>query len=461
MILPNRQHDASNSAWRRRIRVAWLSIALLTIAVAATASATPKDQLQSEIQIIWSQHKAYVVAALVVIAAQLGFIGALLAERRGRRTAESALRRAEGRNSALLRTIPDLMFVLSPDGVYLDYSTHDERELFIPPDQFLGKHIRDVLPADVAQSLEPRLREVMNSDGPVSYEYTLSIGGSDRHFEARLLRCDNDTIICIVRDITANRAAAEQLHQTQAKLAQADRVRALGELATGIAHEVSQPLSAMITNARAGLRRLDASCPPEELRSVLDDVVADGKRAADVITRVRGLAKQTPMRPVSLDVNEVVDDVIALSRPLLRERHVRLEIQRVPELPPVTGDRIQLQQVLLNLVINAADAMRAANVQSRVLEIRTLGHDGHVTVLVHDSGPGLSEASVRRIFTPFFTTKPDGMGVGLSISRAIAEAHGGHLHLKSNSDDGATFELELPIASTRADAHTSTHRIGA
>lgn len=433
--------------WSRWIRILLLSVLLSAAAVAVASSSTFGEGLESVAsEAIWSLHKTYVIATLVLIVAQFGLIGGLLAERRWRRDAERALRRTEARNSALLRTIPDLMFVLSPDGVYLDYNAQEQSDLFVPPDQFLGKHMRDVLPPDLAESLAPRLREAMTAEGPLSHEYTLSIGGADRHFEARLMRCDNDTIICIVRDITATREAAEQLHQTQQELAQAARVRALGELATGIAHEVSQPLSAMITNARAGLRRLDAACPAEELRTVLKDVVADGKRATDVITRVRGLVKQAPMRSVSLDVNEVVDDVIALSRPLLRERQVRLEIERVPDLPPVTGDRIQLQQVLLNLVINATDAMRSVHAQSRVLEIRTLGHHGHVSVLVHDSGPGLSEASVRRIFTPFFTTKPDGMGVGLSISRSIVEAHGGQLNLKRNSDDGATFELELPIA---------------
>jgi C4-dicarboxylate-specific signal transduction histidine kinase len=446
--LPNRDHHVTTRKWRRRLRIPVRLVVLLAVAVAAVPSLTLQPQRASEAskRTIWSEHKEYVVAALAVIAAELGLIAGLLAERKWRRIAEGALRRTEARNSALLRTMPDLMFVMSPDGVYLDYNAHDQRELLVPPEAFLGKHMKDVLPVDLAQSLEPLLAEVMAADAPVSHEYTLPIGGTDRHFEARLMRCDNSTIICIVRDITANREAAEELHQTQLELAQATRVRSLGELATGIAHEVSQPLSAMMTNARAGLRRLDGSCPSEELRGVLNDIVADGKRASDVITRVRGLVKQTPMRPISLDVNDVVDDVLALSRPMLRERNVRLEIQRVPDLPPVTGDRIQLQQVLLNLVINAADAMRAVTAQSRVLEIRTARYDGHISVLVHDSGPGLSEASVRRIFTPFFTTKPDGMGVGLSISRSIVEAHGGQLNLKSNSDDGATFELELPVA---------------
>jgi C4-dicarboxylate-specific signal transduction histidine kinase len=223
-------------------------------------------------------------------------------------------------------------------------------------------------------------------------------------------------------------------------------VRSLGELATGIAHEVSQPLAAMITNARAGIRKLDHTCDVGEMRTLLQDIVADGQRASGVITRIRGLVKHTPMRLTRLDVNEVVDDVVGLSGPMLRQHQIKLDVDRWPGLPPVTGDRIQLQQVLLNLVINATDAMRTVHDRPRVLEIRTEQREGAIRIRVRDSGPGLTEGSVGRIFTPFFSTKPDGMGVGLSISRSIVEAHGGRLDLSNNSSAGATFELELPVA---------------
>jgi C4-dicarboxylate-specific signal transduction histidine kinase len=179
---------------------------------------------------------------------------------------------------------------------------------------------------------------------------------------------------------------------------------------------------------------------------VLHDIVADGQRAAGVITRIRGLVKHTPMRLARLDMNDVIDDVVSLSAPMLRQHHVRLDVDRRPSLPSVTGDRIQLQQVLLNLVINATDAMRSVTERARLLEIRTADGDGTVKVRVRDSGPGLPESSVQRIFTPFFSTKPEGMGVGLSISRSIVEAHGGRLNLVSNSTNGATFEMELPVA---------------
>jgi len=202
----------------------------------------------------------------------------------------------------------------------------------------------------------------------------------------------------------------------------------------------------MITNARAGIRKLDATCEAQEMRAVLQDIVADGQRASGVITRIRGLVKHTPMRLTRLDVNDVIEDVVGLSGPMLRQHQIKLDVDRGLDLPPVTGDRIQLQQVLLNLVINATDAMRSVSDRSRVLEIRTEQRDGAVRIRVSDSGPGLAEASVRRIFTPFFSTKPEGMGVGLSISRSIVEAHGGRLDLADNSSTGATFELELPVA---------------
>ena len=395
---------------------------------------------------LWSTHRSLVVGAMAIFIAQLVLITSLLAQHQRRRKAEGRLRRTEARNTAILRAVPDLMFVLSLDGVYLDYHAPSPDALFVPPEEFLGKHMRDVLPPELAQGFAPKLEQAATGEGPVSFEYSLPIGGAERHFESRIVRCDNDTVMCIVRDVTANHQAGEQLHQAQAELAQATRVHSLGELATGIAHEVNQPLAAIITNARAGLRRLEGSSSSVDLRDVLQDIVSDGKRATDVIARIRGLVKQLPTRPAPIDINEVVDDVVALSRRTLHQQHVAVEVNRAVDLPPVTGDRIQLQQVLLNLVLNATDAMRSVKEDARVLEISTARSNGIVRVTVQDSGPGLNEYSVRRIFTPFFTTKPDGMGVGLSISRSIVEAHGGRLALSGNSDRGATFEFELPVS---------------
>jgi len=432
------------NAQRWRAEAAVCAVLVVSGAYESTVFASQGDRVGASA--LWSEHKGFVVIALAVFVAQLALIAGLLAQRRRRQIAERNLRRAEARNSALLRTIPDLMFVLSRDGVYLDYNAPNPALLFVPPEQFLGKHIRDVLPRRLVDSFAPLLDEVMATEQPASLDYSLPIGGSDRHYEARLVRCDNDTIVCIVRDVTDRHRAAEELHQAQAELAHATRIRSLGELATGIAHEVSQPLAAMITNARAGIRKLDGTGAAEDMRAVLYDIVADGQRAAGVITRIRGLVKHTPMRLTRLDVADVIDDVVGLCGPMLRQHQIRLDLDRRRDLPPITGDRIQLQQVLLNLVINATDAMRSVNDRPRVLEIRTEQRETGVRIRVHDSGPGLTEASERRIFTPFFSTKAEGMGVGLSISRSIVEAHGGRLDLAVNSNTGATFEVELPVA---------------
>jgi C4-dicarboxylate-specific signal transduction histidine kinase len=252
----------------------------------------------------------------------------------------------------------------------------------------------------------------------------------------------------IVRDVTKRHQSEEALHRAQAELAQATRLGALGELAASIAHEVNQPLSAIITNARACLRQLDASpVDVQVVRDVLHDVVSDGRRATDVISRIRGMVKQAPQHRGAVSVNDVIENVIALSRRLLRERRVHLHLTLADDLPMVAGDRVQLQQVLLNLVLNAADAMQATMPRARTLRIRSDRCPHGIVVSVADSGCGFSDDHLRQVFTPFFTTKPEGMGIGLSISRSIVEAHGGRLNLTQNSHNGATFELELPVAS--------------
>jgi C4-dicarboxylate-specific signal transduction histidine kinase len=408
------------------------------VIVATAANRTP---------VLWREHRGFVLLVLALFFLQLALIAWLIVLQRRRRRGESALRRSEARNSAFLRMVPDLMFVMSRDGVYLDYHASDPRDLFVPPDQFLGRRMQDIFPADLAALFRRHFDEALLSDEPAIVEYSLPMPGGERHFETRLVRCDNETIMTIVRDVTPRHEAQEKLHRAQTELAQAGKVRALGELAAGIAHEVSQPLAAIITNARAGLRQLDTpSADPAGVREILEDIVADGQRASGVITHVRGMARQDPLHRAPLAINAVIDDVLTLTGRMLSQRRIAVRLDLAPALPSVVGDRIQLQQVLLNLVFNAADAMLASNGRGRALIVRSRAANGNVAVSVQDSGEGLRPADLDRIFTPFFTTKADGMGVGLSISRTIIEAHGGTLALTRNSPQGATFEFELPAA---------------
>lgn len=427
-------------------RRAALCACVLVMSTPAVVAVQSTPATAGQLANLWRDHSGLVFLALGVFLAQLALIGGLILNHRRRIRAETALRHSERRRSAILRALPDLMFVLNRDGVYIDYHVRDRGDLFVPPEQFLGRRLSEIFPPDQAALFQQSLAAAFDSDDPVTVEYSLPMDGVERHYETRLIRCDSESVITIVRDVTSRHRSEDALHKAHLELARDARVRALGELAAGIAHEVSQPLAAMITNARAGLRKLDAGaeCHPL-LAEVLHDIVNDGKRASDVIARVRELIKQEPPRLDDVAINDVIRDVVALSARVPRQRRLRIQLDLAPDLPPVTGDYVQLQQVLLNLVANAADAIHARPDGHHTLCLHSEHRGNRVVVAVQDSGPGLAAADVQRIFTPFFSTKPQGMGVGLAISRSIVEAHGGTLTLATNSPDGATFEVALPV----------------
>jgi len=243
-------------------------------------------------------------------------------------------------------------------------------------------------------------------------------------------------------DVTERRRAEEE----RQALAHANRITTMGQLTASIAHEVNQPIAAVVTNAQAALRWLNMQPPdPEEVRQALDRIVRNGRRAGDVIGRIRALVTNAPPRNDQLDINEVILEVIALTRSELRSSGTSLQTQLADGLPLILGDRIQLQQVMLNLIFNAVEAMSGSREGSRELLIRTeQGGRGGVLVAVQDSGPGLKPESVERLFEPFHTTKPGGMGMGLSICRSIIEAHGGRVWATTNIPQGAVLQFILP-----------------
>jgi C4-dicarboxylate-specific signal transduction histidine kinase len=263
------------------------------------------------------------------------------------------------------------------------------------------------------------------------------------------LRPDSERVqaaLAITRDLTDLMRASEALHQAQADLAHVTRVTTLGELAASIAHEVNQPLAAIVADANASLNRLTTATPDlDSVREALDAIVADGHRAADVIQRVRQLATKTGPHKARLDVNDIIHDVVPLVGTEVRSHQVSLRMDLAPALPPVLGDRVQLQQVLINFVMNGIEAMASVDDRSRELVIRSRPHDkDQVLVAVQDVGVGIEPNRMDELFAAFFTTKPGGMGMGLSISRSIIEAHGGRLWATPNPDHGATFHFTLP-----------------
>jgi PAS domain S-box-containing protein len=250
-----------------------------------------------------------------------------------------------------------------------------------------------------------------------------------------------------VTDITARKRAEEELHEAQANLAHVTRVTALGELAASIAHEVSQPLAAIVTNAAACLRWLDRETPNlDEARGTVRSIIKDGSRAGEVIQRVRGLVNKTAGQKAPLHLNEVVDEVITLVQHELFSHRVLLRLELAPAPPLVLADRIQLQQVILNLVVNGIEAMQAVTDRPRELVIQTHQDETHQILLtVKDCGIGIAADNADRLFNAFFTTKSSGMGMGLSICRSIVDAHGGRLSASGNVGPGATFQFTLPL----------------
>ena len=248
--------------------------------------------------------------------------------------------------------------------------------------------------------------------------------------------------------------ASEALREAQAELAHVNRVTTMGQLAASIAHEVNQPLAASVTNAHAGLRWLGLQPPNlEEVREALAAIVTDSNRASDVINRMRALIKKAPARKDGLQINEVILEVTALMRGELVKSGVSLNTQLAQGLPLIQGDRVQLQQVLVNLIMNAVEAMGSVNHGSRKLLIGTgADESGGVRISVQDSGPGLNSQIFDRIFDPFYTTKADGMGMGLSICRSIIEAHDGRKWASAMPGPGSTFNVSLPGAVDKATA---------
>jgi len=247
-------------------------------------------------------------------------------------------------------------------------------------------------------------------------------------------------------DVTARKQAEEALRRMQEELAHVSRALTMGEMAASIAHEVNQPLSAVVINGNACLRWLAGDSPNlDEARDAARCIVRDGKRASDVLARIRSFLKGEGAEKTRLDLNEGIREVVALAQAEVRKNGVTLRMELARDLPPVRGDRVQLQQVVLNLILNAVEAMSAVEDRPRELVIRTQsGELDPVRVTVQDSGRGLDPESTKRLFDAFYTTKPGGMGMGLSICRSIVESHGGRLRAAPNDGPGATFSFTLP-----------------
>jgi C4-dicarboxylate-specific signal transduction histidine kinase len=283
------------------------------------------------------------------------------------------------------------------------------------------------------------------------YEYRLLMpDGSTKHVHVVAHAVGNQVdrleFIGAVMDVTEARRVEEQMHQARADLAHVARVMTIGELTAAIAHEINQPLAALVTQGNACLRWL-AHEPPNlgEGRSSVEAMIDSGIRAGEVISRLRAMMKKSPPHRDLLNINDAILAVIALVGAEAQRNRVSLRTELSNDLPLILGDRIQLQQVILNLIMNAIEAMRGIDqTQRKVLVVSRKDESKAALVEVRDSGAGLERLALDRLFDAFYTTKPDGMGIGLAVSRTIIESHGGQLRALPNVPQGAVFEFQLP-----------------
>jgi PAS domain S-box-containing protein len=362
-----------------------------------------------------------------------------------RKRADEALRR----QANLLEQTHDAILAWELPGTIVFWNRGAERLYGFSTEEAIGRSSHELLKTEHPLATAA-FEAVLEDTGEWTGELTQTTRDRRRIIvESRhvLMRESGDRRLVLEtnRDITERKHAEEAMRRTQAELAHVARVTTLGEMAASIAHEIDQPLSGVVINATASLRFLTGAAPNlDEVRDGLVAIARDGRRASDVIARIRALARKTSTEKESLDINDVIREVIVLAEVEARRTHARIRTELAANLPRVVGDRVQLQQVVLNLLLNALEAMNAVVDRPRELAIRTQPEaSDRVRVAVQDTGSGIDPQHAPRLFDAFYTTKSGGMGMGLSISRSIVEQHGGRLWAAPNEGPGTTFHFTV------------------
>ncbi|MBS0450718.1 MAG: PAS domain S-box protein [Proteobacteria bacterium] len=411
----------------------------------------PNAVLHHRTPTFWELHRTQAISGAAIILAQALMIGALLLERRRRERIATALADSRRRVGVIAQTARVSIFVWdmkaqvpAPGARIQPISAADNVESF-------SQVVADIHPSD-RERVSLAARHAIESGEELNVEYRKlpADGGHERWMAARGHAWPKGTLrisgVCM--DISERKHAELQAVQDRAALAHMARVSTMGQLSVAIAHQLNQPLAAVLGNAEVA-RRMVARQGPEqgELGEILDDIISDNMRAGDIIRNLTTLYRRGPTKQASFDMNDLATETVELMRDDLINRKVDAHLDLAADLPLVEGTRIQIQQVLLNLLQNAMDAMEDTRAPHRDLLVRSVLDNGRPGLCVIDRGGGIAASAMERIFDPFWTTKPQGVGVGLAMGRAIIEAHGGVLSARNNPGGGAEFCFKLPASS--------------
>lgn len=401
---------------------------------------------------LWALYHWHIAGAIILLIFQSFMIARLLVQKRRRDFAERELVKSEQRLQMITDALPVVIAYIDSEQRYRFNNGAYKHWFGFSPEEAQGRTVREVVGERYYRNVVSYIDRALGGE-KIQFTQDIELDeGRSISIEAIYIPDVDEQgavrgLYILAIDITERKQAQLESKRLQDELMHAGRISTMGQLAGTLAHEINQPLSAIMSNAQAATRYLNAPTPNlEEVKEILHDIVQEDARAGEVINRLRGLLKKNTLVFEAVDMNLIVHDVVGFLHSDAVIRDVRVSLELAPLLPSVKGDRIQLQQVVLNLLVNAFDAVNGCPRGDRRVLIRSFLNDSKVLISVADSGKGIPNGEKERIFKPYHTSKPQGLGMGLSISRSIIKRHQGHIWVENNSEGGATFFFTLPIS---------------
>lgn len=376
-----------------------------------------------------------------------------------KRNTEAKLRESEARNRALLNALPDIIFILNGEGVFVDYHASSEAQLLVPPDAFLGRGIREVLPGEIANNTLFRIEAVRQGHDATPFRYEATVDSENRYFESRIVACSDDRFLSIVRDITDLKRAEFEQEQLQAQLRQAHKMESVGRLAGGVAHDFNNMLGVIIGHTEMAMEKTPPASP---VMADLVEIQQSAERSAELTRQLLAFARRQSVSPRVLDLNKALDGMLNMLRRLIGE-DITLDWLPGKDLWPVLVDPPQMNQMLANLCINARQALPGTGRITIKTGNITLGPEfcslkpgsrpgDHVELSISDNGCGMNRETIDQIFEPFFTTRKQGQGTGLGLSTVygIVKQSNGYIDVESEPGQGTKFRVYFPRSTTPA-----------